>query len=117
MAMIKCRECGKEISSRAECCPFCGAKTRFGMNEEEKKQMSTAAVVLLIISVVGTILFVSGFVTMMGDISDYHNSWYGGYNYKSPLTEHELSVVMRMFFGAVLDIGCSVAAYTTNKKK
>lgn len=26
MAMITCRECGKEISSKAEACPNCGAK-------------------------------------------------------------------------------------------
>lgn len=26
MAMIKCKECGKEISNKAEACPSCGAK-------------------------------------------------------------------------------------------
>lgn len=97
--------------------PHCGAKTRFGMNEGSRKQMSTATVVLLLVSVVGTILFFSGLMTMMGDINEYNNSWYGGYNYKSPLTDHEMGVVMRIFFGAVIDIGCSVAAFSVNKKK
>ena len=26
MALVKCKECGKEISSKAEACPSCGAK-------------------------------------------------------------------------------------------
>lgn len=117
MALIKCRECGNEISSRAESCPHCGAKTRFGMNESERKQNSTLSVILTLISVVGTILFVSGLVTMMGDINQYHNSWYGGYNYKSPLTDHEMGVIMKMIFGLAIDIGCSVGAFTLAKKK
>lgn len=117
MALIKCRECGNEISSRAESCPHCGAKTRFGMNESERKQNSTLSVILTLISVVGTILFVSGLVTMMGDINQYHNSWYGGYNYKSPLTDHEMGVIMKMIFGLAIDIGCSVGAFKLAKKK
>jgi hypothetical protein len=30
MALIKCRECGKEISSKAQACPNCGAAARKG---------------------------------------------------------------------------------------
>lgn len=117
MALIKCRECGEEISSRAERCPHCGAKTRFGMNESERKQSSTLSVILTIVSVAGTILFFSGLMTMLGDIREYHNSWYGGYNYKSPLTDHEMGVIMRMIFGLAIDIGCSVGAFKLSKKK
>lgn len=35
MAMIKCSECGKEISSTAEMCPHCGSKTSRGRSAEE----------------------------------------------------------------------------------
>lgn len=117
MALIKCRECGSEISSRAESCPHCGAKTRFGMNEGERKQINTVVVVLLLVSVVGTILLFSGLSTMMRDIDKYNSSWYGGYNYKSPLTDHEVGVIMKMIFGLAIDIGCSVGAFTLYKKK
>lgn len=117
MAMIKCRECGKEISSRAEACPYCGAKTRFGMHEAEKKQTSVAAVILILVSVVGTIIFFSALMTMMQDIKNYDNPWASGYNYKSPLTEHELGVIMRMIFGGAIDIGCTVGAFQLNKQK
>lgn len=115
MAMIKCRECGKEISSRAEACPHCGAKTRFGREEAEKKQLTTASVIWMLLSAVGTILFVTALLTMMGDISDYHNSWYGGYNYKSPLSDHEMGVVMRLIVGIALDIGGAVGFIKAKK--
>lgn len=31
MTMIKCHECGKEISSEAKACPHCGAKPKSGI--------------------------------------------------------------------------------------
>lgn len=117
MALIKCRECGSEISSRAESCPHCGAKTRFGLNESSKKEKSVVTVILILVSVVGSILFFSGLMTMMSDISAYNDPWRSGYNYKSPLTDHEMGVVMKMIFGLAIDIGCSVGALTLNKKK
>lgn len=117
MALIKCRGCGSEISSRAECCPNCGAKTRFGMNEQDRKQMNTVALVLILVSLVGTFLFFSGWSTMMSDINRYNSSWYGGYNYKSPLTEHEMGVIMKMIFGGAIDIGCTVGAISLKKNR
>ncbi|MGA1823217.1 MAG: zinc ribbon domain-containing protein [bacterium] len=30
MALIKCKECGKEVSSEAESCPHCGIKIETG---------------------------------------------------------------------------------------
>lgn len=116
MALIKCRECGSEISSRADSCPHCGAKTRFGMNESGKKELNTKTILLIAVSFIGTWLFLSGLVTMMGDINEYNNSWYGGYNYKSPLSDHEMGVIMKMFFGGVIDVVCSVSAFSVNKK-
>jgi hypothetical protein len=31
MPLIKCRECQKEISSRAMTCPECGERTKYGL--------------------------------------------------------------------------------------
>ena len=28
MALVKCRECGKEVSTKAQACPHCGFKRR-----------------------------------------------------------------------------------------
>lgn len=35
MALIKCEECGKEISDRANACPSCGNPINKSINEEE----------------------------------------------------------------------------------
>lgn len=43
MALIKCPECGKEISDKAKCCPNCGAKM---------KKTSIIAVICIIVMVV-----------------------------------------------------------------
>lgn len=105
MAMIKCRECGHEISSMAVACPHCGAKTRFGEQENEKKALSISTMILIGLSIIGTIIFLSGFITMMDDISNYGNGWGIGYNYKLPWTEHEIGVIMRMVLGLAFDFG------------
>ena len=105
MAMIKCRECGKEISSRAEFCPNCGAKTRFGEEESERKQMSSTAVVYAVLSIIGTIVFFYGLFTMIGDIDAYHDVWARGYNYELPWTAHEVQVILTMLAGLALDFG------------
>lgn len=115
MAMIKCRECGHEISSRAESCPYCGVKTRYGSQMQEKKEVSAAVVIGWVVSCIGTIIFLFGLTTMLQDISDYHDLWAQGYNYKSPLTEHEMSVIMQMVIGIALDIGGTISIFTQKK--
>lgn len=37
MAMMKCSECGREISDKAKVCPGCGAETDAGRRAEEEK--------------------------------------------------------------------------------
>ena len=34
MAIVKCRECGEEVSNKAEKCPHCGVKTPHSTNYE-----------------------------------------------------------------------------------
>src|SRR5690348_6510576 len=53
MAMTKCKECGAQISTKAEACPQCGAK--------HKKSSGCALVVLIVLVVfVITIVAVNG---------------------------------------------------------
>ena len=39
MALIKCQECGKEISDTSKRCIHCGAKIKKEKNEEVKKNV------------------------------------------------------------------------------
>lgn len=47
MSMIKCKECGKEISSSAEHCPYCGC-SGFMQNVDNKTAIKIIASVLII---------------------------------------------------------------------
>lgn len=38
MALTKCIECGKEVSSYADNCPHCGAPTNLEIIEEKKRR-------------------------------------------------------------------------------
>ena len=49
MALIKCPECGKEISDKAKACPECGYK----MNKSKKKFIPILIFVLLVVACVG----------------------------------------------------------------
>ena len=45
MALIKCRECKKEISNKAKVCPNCGAKVK-------------SKTKVIVISIIGVLIFV-----------------------------------------------------------
>ena len=53
MALIKCKECGKEISDTVDACPHCGYKYK------KTNEMTTKKVVkiIIIVAVIGLILF------------------------------------------------------------
>ena len=50
MAMIKCKECGKEVSSKAEKCPHCGVVVK-------KAATQYGAGTVLLLGIVGVVLF------------------------------------------------------------
>ena len=45
MALIKCSECGREISDRAEACPGCGAPVSVNVKQEELLRSTAPATV------------------------------------------------------------------------
>ena len=59
MALIKCSECGNEISSEAMTCPKCGCKTEYGASKEYYKNR---AIVDIIINVVLLLILVSSII-------------------------------------------------------
>ena len=64
MALIKCTECGKEISDSAVTCPNCGCKTAHGKKNEEVKIFNrtnyTVNGICIAMDIIGAILFFPG---------------------------------------------------------
>jgi predicted nucleic acid-binding Zn ribbon protein len=56
MALIRCKECGKEISDTAKVCSNCGAKTE--KTKQQNKKIKNIIIVFAIISVILGIIFV-----------------------------------------------------------
>lgn len=59
MALIKCPECGKEISSEAKACPHCGKPIPRAQRKPFYKKSSFWAVVIMIVML--TIFFILAF--------------------------------------------------------
>ena len=59
MALIRCPECGKEISDSAQVCPNCGCKTELGNQNEI---MKTSLLVDIGFTVLGIICAIFAFV-------------------------------------------------------
>ena len=102
MTMIHCNHCNREISEMATVCPHCGAKTERGI----KNTVDILKMIGIIVDVIAVILIVWAAFEFIGDISKYNdnNWWNGGYNYKSPLTDHEKGVLWRFGIGAFFAI-------------
>ncbi len=56
MALMKCKECGKEISTTAEICPHCGYRTDHGRSVTEAKGLLVAGGIFLVMIIVGALL-------------------------------------------------------------
>ncbi len=49
MALIKCHECGREISTSAESCPNCGAKPKKSQESLARKELGCGALLLVVV--------------------------------------------------------------------
>ena len=63
MALIKCKECGKEISDTAERCPNCGCVTKHGQEQKEGKNF------LVLYAIDFLEISVGAFLLMKGNLS------------------------------------------------
>lgn len=65
MALVKCKECGKEISSTAKQCPQCGYK------EKRMIQKKTIVIALLCVLVIGGMFTLIG-TTVLKNVTETH---------------------------------------------
>lgn len=56
MALIKCKECGKEISDKAESCPNCGYKITPTSTVKPSNQIRTGSIVSIIANVIAILI-------------------------------------------------------------
>lgn len=63
MALIKCPECGKEVSDKAEMCPNCGYKIASSINNKKGKRMNKLLFLILGMVIIVMILVIIFFAT------------------------------------------------------
>ena len=82
MALINCKECGKEISDSAKQCPHCGCRTQFGKNVVQTQGLNVMLIVACLSGLIGMFLFWSGLLTMLEGINDYGGffRWFNRYD-------------------------------------
>lgn len=71
MALITCKECGREISSTAVSCPHCGARTLQGMRADQAKTDLFTKVALIAADLLGAYLILTSFFVLTDIPSDY----------------------------------------------
>lgn len=70
MALINCKECGKEISDAAEKCPHCGGRTAHGQSMAETRGYLIGWIIAVAIFLVGLVMCLSNTEEYM-DLADY----------------------------------------------
>lgn len=75
MALIKCAECGKEISDTAEKCPNCGCKTKHGTTVTEAKSTVVVAIIIMSMAAIGCLLFLFSWFDIIDYGFDFFIDW------------------------------------------
>jgi len=111
MALITCRECGKEISDSAKQCPHCGCSTKFGKEVVQAKGLLIAMVVACIASLIGAMLFFFNLGPLFEGLDDYNDlgRWLSR-------DDEAWGVLMRVCIGLGMLIG-SVAVFIKIKNE
>lgn len=65
MAMIKCKECGKEISDQARACPYCGCPSEEAKKSQDTQDKNASSSRVLFV-ILGIILIVIAFWLVSG---------------------------------------------------
>lgn len=84
MALIRCKECGKEISNTSKVCVHCGAKTELAKKKNENMKILLIAVGVIAILAIVYILINNFYETdaekQMRETEDFRNSIQDSYN-------------------------------------
>lgn len=81
MALINCKECGKEISTTAENCPHCGCRTPHGRSITQAKGLLSQYVIWVVLIIIGVVLLF-GSLKPLAELFDEYESVKHWYFYK-----------------------------------
>lgn len=100
MALIKCKECSKEISTTAVNCPHCGYRTAHGRSVSQAKIYLVWGIINFVLLAVGLILFLGNFQEFMDRVDRLAD-----YRYFS---EEGQAAVRNFWIGIVMLVGCLI---------
>lgn len=98
MALINCKECGKEISTTAEACPHCGSRTQYGKSVAEKKSLLTKYAIWGFLIVFGVVLFFSSFTPCAEFLDEWKmvkkSLFYSGVSFMEYVVHKRMGIVL-----------------------
>lgn len=121
MALINCKECGKEISTTAENCPHCGCRTPHGRSITEAKGLLTQYAIWVALIIAGVVLFFSSFKPLV-ELFDEWESVKHWYFYKDDNFfkfigyEGESGVLWKLIIGLGLAVTGIISMWSIKKK-
>ena len=98
-----CHKCGKQVPDNAAFCSECGAKLQSGTTSDGQNNDMDSRVIEMASIASGIICIIISLIVLLWALSTYSNDTsrypFGGYNYESPLTGHEVFVIVMGIFG------------------
>lgn len=121
MALIKCKECEKEISTTAENCPHCGYRTSHGKSVTETKTLLVQLVIWVALIIVGIVLFFGSLRPLSELVEEWESckNWYyyKDNNFLEFVSIEEQEAVLWKFVGGLCFIIGSALNMLAIKKK
>lgn len=120
MALINCKECGKEISASAERCPHCGYKTNYGKSIDGAKTLMVQYVIAVVLLLIGIILVINNLPHLLELHNDWKTDWFYQYNDFSFVSflkdEHETGALNKLLLGIALVVGSAIDLFVIKGK-
>ena len=121
MALIKCSECGQEISEKATACPHCGCPIKNPVEEANQQQLIHSKRKIAALILVFGILFLAGWfifnIAISGDMLGEKAFYLSHGYYKQSYYTNKIISKILVYAGVVFStIGGSLLIIHRNKK-
>ena len=114
-----CNTCGKELEENLNFCNSCGIPVKsnhqqipyYIQQNAPQKSVSMWGVILTIAGAIGTLFSI---ITIAGDLQG--NGWWSYYDYTSPLSDHETTMIAVAVISVVALIGGIIALFSNQSR-